>query len=179
MEAKESLQKYLDSEHKESFKVTDRSSANWALRKIAQYKKQMEENNLLAEEEIYKIETWNKQMNDEAQQSIDYFQSLLSGYAEEKRKSDPKFKTLKLPSGRIRFKKQQPQYVYDDDIAIESLKKSGHTDFIKVKETVDKASVKKQFTVANGGLFDPDTGEMIDGVSVVEREDKLEVLTDE
>jgi hypothetical protein len=62
---------------------------------------------------------------------------------------------------------------------IESLKKSGHTDFIKVNEYVDKSNIKKQFTVANGGLFDPETGEMIDGVSVVDREDKLEVLTDE
>jgi phage host-nuclease inhibitor protein Gam len=179
MEAKESLQKFLDSEtDQQGFTIDDDSKANWALRKIAQHKKKIEENNLLAEEEIYKIEAWNKQMNDEAQQSIDYFQSLLAEYAGEKRKSDPKFKTLKLPSGRIRFKKQQPQYVYDDDAVLESLKESGYTDFVKVKESVDKAGIKKQFKAVNGGLVDPDTGEFIDGVTVVDRDDKFEVVTE-
>jgi hypothetical protein len=179
MEAKESLQKFLDSEHEDRFKVTDDSSANWALRKIAQHKKQMEQNNLLAEEEIHKIEAWNKQVNDEAQQSIDYFQSLLAEYAETIRNENPKFKTLKLPSGRIRYKKQQPKWNYDDEQVVQALKEADMTDYIKVKETPSKSDIKKAFVVSGSQVIDPETGIIIPGIEVEEREDKFEVVTDE
>lgn len=178
MEAKESLQKYLDNEHKERFEVTDDSSANWALRKIAQHKKKMEENNLLAEEEIHKIESWNKQVNDEAQQSINYFQSLLADYAESKRKENPKFKTLKLPSGRIRFKKQQPKWHYKDDDVVQALKDAGMTEYIKVKEMPSKSDIKKALVVSDGKVINPDTGEIVSGIEVEERGEKIEVVTE-
>ena len=178
MEAKKSLQEFLDSEHKEGFRVTEDSSANWALRKIAQHKRKIEENNLLAEEEIHKIETWNKQVNDEAQQSIDYFQSLLAEYAEVIRKENPKFKTLKLPSGRIRYKKQQPKWHYKDDEVVKALKDAGMTDYIKVKETPSKSDIKKAFVVSDGKVINPDTGEIVTGIEVEERAEKFEVVTE-
>jgi len=178
VEAKKSLQEFLDSEHKEGFRVTEDSSANWALRKIAQHKRKIEENNLLAEEEIHKIETWNKQVNDEAQQSIDYFQSLLAEYAEVIRKENPKFKTLKLPSGRIRYKKQQPKWHYKDDEVVKALKDAGMTDYIKVKETPSKSDIKKAFVVSDGKVINPDTGEIVTGIEVEERAEKFEVVTE-
>lgn len=180
MEAKESLQKFLDSEmDQQGFVIDDDSKADWALSKISQYKKKIEENNLLAEEKIYKIESWNKQVNDEAQQSVDYFQSLLAEYAETIRKENPKFKTLKLPSGRIRYKKQQPKWHYKDDEVVEALKDAGMTDYIKVKETPSKSDIKKAFVVSDGKVINPDTGEIVTGIEVEEREDKFEVVTDE
>lgn len=181
-QSNQSLQEFLDKQEeveRESFVIQDDSSANWALRKIKQAKQQKEDNNALAIAEIEKINAWNKLENEKVQQDIDYFQGLLAAYALKKREENPKFKSQKLPNGRIRFKKQQPNYVYDDDTLLESLKNSGRTDLIKVKETPDKASIKKAFVAQEGSLIDPDTGEFIDGVTVVEREDKFEVITDE
>lgn len=174
-----SLNEYLESQEQteqESFKVTDDSAANWALRKIKHYQEQQEQNNALALAEIEKIEAWNKQENQKAQGSIDYFQGLLAAYALRKRETDPKFKSLKLPNGSIKFRKQQPAFKYDDDLLLQSLKKSDRADLIKVKEMPDKTAIKKAFVLQDDRLIDPETGEFVEGVTVERREDKFEVI---
>lgn len=172
------LHEFLDNQEetqKESFQVTDDQKANWALRKIKQFKEQQQENNLLAESEIEKINAWVESENDKAQQDIDYFQSLLANYAMSLREADPKFKSSKLPNGRIRFKKQLPKFNYDDEALLKSLKESDRTDLIKIKESPDKAAIKKKFVVHGSKLIDPDTGLLVEGVEIEEREDKFEV----
>src|SRR5690625_4342425 len=108
----DSLQEYLDEQEQidERFKIEDDSQANWALRKIAQIQKEMQSNEELAESEIHKIEKWLEEVNSQAQHSIDYFQSLLAEYAQKQREVNPKFKSKKLPHGRIRFRNQQPKW---------------------------------------------------------------------
>ena len=172
------LNEFLDQQEevtKESFQVTDDSSANWALRKIKHFMDQQKENNALAEAEIEKIEAWATAENGHIQQNIDYFQSLLATYALKKRDEDPKFKSQKLPYGRIKFVKQQPKFNYNDDQLIESLKKAERTDLIKVKETPDKAAVKKLFVVHEDKLINPETGEVVEGVQIEHREDAFKV----
>ncbi|MBP1971627.1 putative RNA-binding protein with RPS1 domain [Virgibacillus natechei] len=176
------LNDYLDEQEQvenEAFTIKDDNAANWALRKIKQHQQQKEANNKLAVEEIEKLEAWNKSENDKAQQSIDYFQGLLSYYALSKREADPKWKSQKLPNGRIRFKKQQPKYVYNDESLMMSLKALGRHDLITVKETPSKSDVKKSFVEQNGRLIDTETGALLDGVTVVDQEEKFEVATDD
>src|SRR5690625_4012979 len=106
------LQEYLNEQEgteKETFAVEDDSSANWALRKISQLIDQMNHNNSLAAVEIAKIEEWEEEENKRLQESVDYFQGLLAEYAMQKKKDDPKFKTMKLPNGRFGFRKRQPK----------------------------------------------------------------------
>lgn len=175
------LHEFLDQEEQindESFQIDDEQKANWALRKIKQLQEQQKENEVLAQAEMDKIETWVQQEYDKAQNSIDYFQGLLAKYAMKQREINPDFKSQKLPYGRIRFVKQRPQYKYDDDLLVESLKKQGETELIRIKETPDKTAIKKKFVVHNGGLVNPETGEKVDGVKVIERDEKFEVVTD-
>lgn len=183
LQAQSSLQDYLEEQEQtesEAFKVDTDEKANWALRKIKQFEEQKQANNKLAVEETEKIEAWNKAENEKAQQSIDYFQGLLARYAMEKRQNDPKFKSQKLPNGSIRFRKQQPKWNYnDDDAVVESLKKAEMGDLIKVKETPKKADIKKMFEVSDGKVINPETGEVIPGIEVEEREEKFEVKVDE
>lgn len=176
------LNEYLESQEqteKESFVIDDDNRANWALRKIKQYKDEQAQNNALATAEIDKIESWNKEENQKAQDSIDFFQGLLAVYAMNKREADPKFKSQKLPNGSIKFRKQQPNFIYDDRDLIDSLKKSDRSDLINVKESPDKKEIKKAFKVEDDKLVDPETGEVIGGVTVEHRDDKFEVKTDE
>lgn len=178
---KQRLNEFLDEQENindEQFKITDEQQANWALRKIKQLQEQQRETNALAEAEIEKINAWAESENEKAQRSIDYFQGLLAAYAMEQKQKNPKFKSMKLPNGAIRFRKQQPKFHYDDEKLLESLKRTGKTDFIKVKEVPDKAAVKKAFILHEDKLVDPDTGEFIEGVTVEHREDKFEVVTD-
>lgn len=173
------LNKFLDEQEEVTqagFVVDTDEKANWALRKIKQFKEQQKENNALADAEIEKINAWAKQENEKAQQSIDYFQGLIAAFALKKRETDPKFKSMKLPNGRIRFKKQQPKWNYDDEKVVKALKDAGLQDFIKVKESPSKTDIKKAFDVQDGKVVVPDTGEILDGVEVIEQEDKFEVL---
>ncbi|TFJ92170.1 host-nuclease inhibitor Gam family protein [Lentibacillus salicampi] len=182
IQAQASLQEYLEKQEqteKEAFTVDTDEKANWALRKIAQYEEQKKANNKLATDEIEKIENWNKEENEKAQQSIDYFQGLLARYAMTKRENDPKFKSQKLPNGRIRFKKKQPKWEYDDNTVIQSLKDAGMTDYIKVKESPSKSDIKKAFEVIDGQVVDADTGQIIDGITVAEQNEEFEVKVDE
>lgn len=174
------LNEYLETQEQteqEAFTVDTDEKANWALRKVKQYQEQQEQNNALATAEIDKIESWNKEENQKAQDSIDYFQGLLAAYALKKRETDPKFKSMKLPNGAIRFRKQQPAYQYDDDLkkVVSSLKRMDRADLIKVKESPDKTAIKKAFVANKGQLVNPETGEVVDGVNIEEREDKFEV----
>lgn len=177
-----SLNEFLEEKERvehEGFVVDTDEKANWALRKIKQAQKQQKESNELADAEIEKIKAWNKSVNEKAQMDIDYFQSLLAGYALKKREENPKYKSQKLPNGRIKFVKQQPKYNYNDDLLIESLKKVNRTDLLKIKESPDKAAIKKSFVVTDNQLVDPDTGEFIEGVTVEQREDAFKVEVDD
>jgi len=180
--ANQSLQNYLDEQEqveREAFTIQDDQAANWALRKIGQMQKQIEDNNALAVAEIDKIEAWNKQENQKSQDGIDYFQGLLSYYALKKKEEDPKFKTLKLPNGKLSFRKQQPKWNYDDEAVVQALKQAKLDDFIQVKESPKKADIKKAFSVAGDKVVNPDTGEIVEGITVEEREDKFGVTVDE
>lgn len=176
-----SLHEFLDEQEgteKESFTVKDDSAANWALRKIKQMNDQIEQNNALAVAEIDKIEQWNQSENEKAQQSIDYFQGLLAEYALKKKEEDPKFKSLKLPNGRIGFRKRQPKWIYHDETVVKALEKANLNDFIRVKKVPSKADIKKAFDVVGNQAINPDTGEILEGITIEEQPDSFNVAVE-
>lgn len=175
------LHDFLDEQEgteKETFTVTDESSANWTLRKIKQRNNQIERNNSLAQAEMDKIEQWNKQENEKEENGIDRLQSLLAEYAMNKKAEDPKFKSLKLPNGRIGFRKKQSKWNYDEDAVVDALTKANLDDFIRVTKMPNKADIKKVFKVVDGQVVNPDTGEILKGVTVEEQEDNFNVEVD-
>ncbi|WP_193063419.1 host-nuclease inhibitor Gam family protein [Oceanobacillus oncorhynchi] len=182
-ELQDDLIQYLEEQEqteKESYKIRNDSAANWALRKIKQAQQKQEEVNALAVDEIEKINRWSEEENAKNQKDIDYFQGLLAQYAMEKRQQDSEFKSLKLPNGRIRFQKKQPKYNYDDDAVVEYLKKNERTDLFQTTTTEKplKNDIKKAFTINKDKLIDPDTGEVIDGVTVEHPDDEFKVEVD-
>lgn len=171
------LQEFLDQEIKldESFKVTDNSSANWTLRKIKELKNSMKENSNFAYQEIKRYEDWEERENGILQNKIDHFESLLAKYAMDKREEDPKFKSKRLPHGYIGFRKKQAKWNYQDDVLLETLKKNQLTDFINVTKKPDKEKIKKTFSVQNGKVINPETGEVIEGITVEEQGEDFNV----
>ena len=85
-------------------------------------------------------------------------------------------KSYKLPSGTLKVKYQKPEYKRDDAKLTEFLKNN----YISYVETVYKpkwADFKKatNFITKDGKAIIEDTGEVIDGVEVIEREPTFEV----
>lgn len=180
MDLQSCLNNYLNQQGKvnESWKVEDEASANWALRKIKEHENEIKRINDFAEQEISKIESWANKEVDQHKRDIDFFQSKLAEYAMDLREKDNKFKTLKLPNGRVRFRKRQPQWKYDDKTLIQSLKQAGMTDYIKVEEKPVKSDIKKVLEVIDGKTINPETGEVVEGIEVIERGEKVEVISE-
>ena len=175
------LHDFLDEQEQvanEGFKVDDDQKANWALRKIKQMQEQIKENNDLADAEIDKIERWRNTENEKAEADIEYFQSLLAEYAITKREQDPKFKSLKLPNGRFGFRKRPAKWQYDDEAVIAQLKESKLTDFVRVKEEINKRDLRQFVKVEGDKVINPETGEIIEGINVLEQGEKFNVKVD-
>lgn len=148
-----------------SFHITDKASAEWALRKIRAYKQQIKENEELYNAEIQRLNEWLESVNKKANDNIDYFTALLQEYMIKELEKDPKNRSIKLPSGTVRFRKQQPEWQFDEEKVINWLK-NNKPELVKVIEKFDKNDVKK---------IVKETGEIVDGVKIESREDKFEV----
>src|SRR5690625_2041910 len=168
-EQSNSFQEFLDEQEDETFKITNEEQANWALRKISQLKKQIEQNNEFAEMEISKVEAWRQSENKKQQDSIDYFTGLLAEFALQKKKEDPSLKTKKLPYGKLQFRNQPSKWNVDKAKVVKYLEETGMNDFIRVKKEPKVADIKKAFNVQNGIVINPETGENIEGIEVEER----------
>ena len=79
-----------------------------------------------------------------------------------------------LPSGKLVVKQQEPEYSRDDERIIEWLKENGGERYVKVRESLDWAALKKTLTVLDGIAAD-ENGEVIPGIAVTEREPVFKV----
>lgn len=168
----------MESIQREGFKIEDKTQAQWALRKIKALKSKVSETEELANMEIERIKAWQEKETKSDLDSIEYFEGLLLQYMMKEREVDPKVKTIKLPSGKLKFKKQQPEYVRDEKELIQWAKENEKFELLKVKESFDWATLKKNIAVSDGKAIDSETGEVIEAITVVDREDKFEVEVD-
>ena len=152
-------------EEKERFKIETKDQAAWALRKMSRIKAEIEENNKVAQAEIERITAWRDEENKKLQRSISFFEGLLHEFFLSQRESDPKLKTIKLPHGTLKMRKQQPQYEYDEAQLLPWAKKN-LPEAVIVKESVEKNHVKK---------YIQETGEVVPGVTITERPEKFAV----
>jgi phage host-nuclease inhibitor protein Gam len=142
LERTEDMEKLTD----ERFKIKDIDSANWAFRKLRAIEVKASEIKELAQQEKARIEEWEKQELGSLEHSKEFFEGLLTKYFVIEKSKDPKFK-LSTPHGKVTSRKQQPKWSYEEEKTIESLKKHKLKDFIRVKEEVNKADLKKEAKV--------------------------------
>ena len=159
-------------EEKEKFEVNSLSSADWALRKIKELEANIKQNNDFAEAEKIRLEQWLESENRKYQESIEYFNGLLSHYLQELRKDNPKAK-ISTPHGTVSTRKNQKQWTYSDDVLAE-LEEKEMFEFIRIKKEVDKKELKKVLSTTDDGIVVNSDGEVIKGVTVV---DGGEVMT--
>ena len=162
----------MPEEEKEKFEVNSLSSADWAIRKIKELEANIKQNNDFAEAEKIRLEQWLESENRKYQESIEYFNSLLSRYLQELRKDNPKAK-ISTPHGTVSTRKNQKQWTYSDDVLAE-LEEKEMFEFIRIKKEVDKKELKKVLSATDDGIVVNSDGEVIKGVTVV---DGGEVMT--
>ena len=147
-----------------AFWVRDDQTAEWCLKKIAE-----------AEEEKARWADFYKNQMEKVAQSCDETIETMKGFLREYFDKVPHKVTkteenYRLPSGKLVLKRQAPTLERDDDALIEYLKENGSEKYIKVRESVDWAALKKSLKIIGETAVDED-GQVIPCIKVIENPD--------
>lgn len=155
---------------KERFKIKDLESANWAFRKLKAIEEKEKEITDLMNKEIKRIQDWAKEDIDKLNDSKNFFESLLMEYYVVNKELDSSFK-VSTPFGKISSRKQQPQWIYDNDKVIDWLLKNDK-DLIRTKHEPIKTDIKNKYQVVGDKVVTED-GEIVEGITVEASPDSI------
>lgn len=169
-----------EEEAKERFKIESTEQANWAFRKLRAISAKASEIKALADAERARIDEWEKKELSILENSTEFFEGLLTEYFVRQKEVDPQFK-LSTPYGKVSSRKQQPKWNYEDEKLIPYLE-NYKPELIRIKKEVNKNNFKKAvkekdgFTLMDDGrVVSSETGEFIEGITIEERPDSINV----
>ena len=167
-----------DEEQRQQFQITDEGMADWAIRKIAKARKEFDEAGKVADAQIARISDWLARKKRDMERTEEFFGGLLRAYYQPQHEADPKRrKTFRLPSGQVQFRAQQPEYKRDDEQLLKWLKANDREAYIVVKESPAWGDLKKNLRQHGEHMIDPESGEVVDGILVVERPVAIRIVT--
>ena len=153
----------------DGFSIKDDRDAEYALKRIRETQEEVDKFRKYYDEQI-------QRMQERADGVREYYMYHLHAYFDGvPHKTTKTQESYELPSAKLIFKQQNPEFVRDDDAVMKWLKESGETQFVKTKESLDWAELKKRVEVSGIGCIDKETGEIIPGISVQYREPKFDV----
>lgn len=165
----------------EGWKIDNDVAADWAIEKIKAIKQEYKRKEMIAQNKIKQIQDWLQKQKEEADQSITFFEDRLHSYfnslPEEALKKTKTTEQYKLSSGTLKLKYKAPEIVKDDEKLLEWVIKNKPR-FLKIKQSVDWAGLKELTKIENNKVIDIQTGEVIDGVEVQERNPEFIVEVD-
>lgn len=152
--------------------VVSREDADRAFRTIQFYQQQIDKEKQSFDRAMDQIELEKEKLEYLFKKSIKHSQGRIEWYANELEvyQRSEGIKAIKTPFGSSKLKKQPPEYRRDNVVLLEYAK--AHQ-FVKVKEEVDWAPLKKTLQVVGDKAVD-ENGEIVPGVVVIEREPKFE-----
>lgn len=159
-----------------SFAIDNDEKANWALKKIAHEESK-------AARKIEECERWVEHYAAQAEkikvhteQETSNLKNMLYEYflTVEPDKDLKTKQEYSLPDGVLRMVKPSVDYERDEKTLIQWAKENA-PEHIKVKESPDWAGIKKNIAIQGDCVVYGPTGEIIDGVNVVEKPGRFEV----
>ena len=164
----ENYEQEEDEQFREHFKVEDDQTAEWCLEQIRN-----------AQEEKAKWKAFYDSRYEAVCNSCDRtianMESVLQSYFDNvPHKVTKTQENYSLPSGKLVFKKQQPEYTRDDEQLILWLKENGGEKYVVAKESVDWLGLKKSLTILGDTVADAE-GQVIPCIRVEERPDIFKV----
>ena len=155
------------------FRITDDVLADWAVEKINAARAERDRLASLVQEKIEQLQEKRQLYIVNFEENTSYLRGKLMEYFQTVKTQDTKtMKRYKLVSGTLVLKKQQSVYERDEG-ALLAWAETTAPELVKVKKEVSWADLKKQADVSGDKLLLD--GEIIPGVTVVEREDVFEV----
>ena len=164
-------------ESSEHFQIENDGAAACAMRKLRRLRQQQESNNLLATEQIAKIEDWLVHANRPSEDSIRYFEAILAHYAIRQRIETDR-KTIDLPEGKISTRSGSMRWSINGEVFLPWARENA-PDLIRVKEEAALSEVKARLEVSGEGLvFEPSTGEHVPGVTAEQQDIAVTISPD-
>lgn len=151
-------------EERENFKIDSLEGATWAFRKLRAIENKIAEIDVIAEQEINRINTWMEKEIEQYSKDKEYFNYLLQEYYKEEKAKDKKFK-LSTPYGKVAARKSK-KWIYEDEESLLEYLKQSEPSCIRVKEEINKTEVKKIF---KDGVNE-ETGEILPFIKIEEEE---------
>lgn len=155
-----------ETEEREVFEINSLSGCDWCFERLKGIKENLDERKAYAEAEIEKYKEFIKSEEEKAANDIKYFEGLIKIYTDKRLEEDKNFK-LKTAKGSASYGKVQKKWNYDEDLLLKDLEDKHLDEFIKVKKSVDKTSLKKSLTIAGDAVVD-ENGEIIEGIKITE-----------
>lgn len=157
----------------EGFKVDDDLKADWCLDKIREANAEYNRFEMVVNAKIEQLQQALKKAQDKRDREVGFFEGKLREYFEiVKAKETKTQKSYSLPSGKLVLKYQQPEFKKDEETLL-SWVENNKPQFVKIKKSVDWANLKKTIKVVGDVVIESETGEIIEGVTVEEREPKF------
>ena len=136
------------------WRITDDGCADWACQKIAEEKAELDRITSLADSQIEKI--------------AEYFETVPHKTTKTKH-------SYRLLSGTLVKKIGGRTMKQDDDALLAYLKASDNEDMIQTTEKPKWGEFKKRLEIVGGQIVDKTTGELVEGVQIIEKPDTFTV----
>lgn len=164
-------------DERDKWRILDEEGANRYMRIVQSLEAQAQEASAMMRKEVARVEGFYQAQLDSTEQKAEFFRALIVDYFNRKRAEDPRYQ-LKTPWGKVSRRVVKTPLWQDEAETLAWLEGAGHDDLVKVEKSIRKAELKKQLNAADGHYIDPATGELVPGVTIVERENvtvKVEV----
>ena len=168
---------------REQFVCDNDMKAEWCLSKIRKIRAEQKRETDELDRQMQFYQDQKEMVSAKADEDVAFFEGILRGYFQSRvdagfTKEAKTMLTYKLPTGRLILKHREPEYEYkkEQDAAVKFLEKTDFgSAFIRVKKELNWKDLKP-FTVDSGNAVAlKETGEIVPGITVTEREDEFEV----
>lgn len=159
------------------FSILNDEQANFFLRRLEEIRSEKDKINNMCNNEIEKFTNKVNNFRTKELYSLEntekYFTSLLETYAKKQLENSNR-KSIKLPFGTMSFKKGQRKIIYDDDVLKAYIKDNNLNQFIKIKEEINKADLKKAIKYEDNNSLSFN-GNIVEGISYLPAEETFSI----
>ena len=152
-------------------RINTEDEAGWTLARLAALNADIEEIKKDFEERIAKFQKWFEGKKAARELEMESRRAQLMIFAETQLALSKK-KAVDLPDGRYGFRNLPPRIERDEKTLLEYVKKEDPKN-IRVQESIDWAALKKKWKVDGNNMINPDTGEVIPGVTVYKQDKRF------
>jgi phage host-nuclease inhibitor protein Gam len=154
----------------EAFAITNDDQALWAVRKVAQAQRRINEVKRQAQIELDRINRWVEANTTANAETVAYFERILGDYLVAIREDEQDGrKSLDFADGKVTSRVTPSKVAVEDlDAFLAWAEANGHAEWVRVKREADVSTIKKVVDFNGVEVIDPLTGLTVAGLSHTE-----------